>query len=209
MKRDSRSAIRIREPQLNIMTKCMTVSGRKEKAINPRHTQRGRWEMTKHGMFLFLPSHVHTSSHTALFESLCILRSHTVSRAHLKCLVVKVTELVIQISQTPFLFHFSINKHRSGQCSDGLTDLCCVWRSRWSVPPCRRQHADSSNGLWAAPSLEQNRQQWVKPAGRRPPRKQRGRVSCLRGSVSGEFWALGNSGHRMAWLIFSPILHYY
>lgn len=38
MKGDRRSAIRIHVPQLNLMTKCMTVSGRKEKAINPRPT---------------------------------------------------------------------------------------------------------------------------------------------------------------------------
>lgn len=40
MKGDSRSAIRIHALQLNVMTKCMTMSGRKEKAINPRHTLR-------------------------------------------------------------------------------------------------------------------------------------------------------------------------
>lgn len=40
MKGDSRSAIRIHALQLNIMTKCMTVSGGKEKAINPQPTLR-------------------------------------------------------------------------------------------------------------------------------------------------------------------------
>lgn len=94
------------------------------------------------------------------------------------------------MSRCGFILALWIRKHRSGQCSDGLIVLCFIWRSRWSVWPRRQRQTDSSNGLRVAPSLEQpllNRQRWMKPAGRRPPRKQR--VSCWRGSVSGEFSA--------------------
>lgn len=75
MKGDSRSAIRIHAQQRNIMTECMTVSGRKKKAINPWHTLQ---EMRDgKSMFLFLPS----SGRAASYKSLSVakvLRSHAV-----------------------------------------------------------------------------------------------------------------------------------
>lgn len=63
MKGDSRSAIRIHAPQLNIMTECMTVSGGDEKAINPRRTLREMRDDEARGVFISSITRTHPLPH--------------------------------------------------------------------------------------------------------------------------------------------------